>query len=134
MEIDNRLYKYVATEESHPDGSVIIEEGSHGNWVYLVLEGQVKVKKETPKGKLTITTLKAGSIFGELIFLQMGEGNRTASIVADGPVTVGLMDMDRLEKEFHELSPLLKQLIAVLSKRLQQSTERLVDYSMERRS
>lgn len=134
MEIDNRLYKYVANEESYPDGAVIIEEGSHGDWIYIVLEGQVKVKKETPKGQLTITTLKTGSVFGELIFLQRGEGNRTASIVADGPVTVGLVDMERLEREFRDLSPLLKQLISVLAKRLQQSTVRLVDYSLERRS
>jgi CRP-like cAMP-binding protein len=126
MAIDPELFKYVANEETYPDKAVIIKEGTHGDWVYLIIEGQVKVKKKAPKGMLTITTLMEGSVFGELIFLQMNKGKRTASVVADGPVTVGMLDMALLGKAYHSVSPLLKELISTLARRLQDSTSRLV--------
>lgn len=126
MTLDPKLLEYVISEEKYPDKATIIEEGTHGDWVYLVIAGQVKVSKKTPKGLLTLATLKEGSVFGELIFLQLGEGKRTASVVADGPVTLGLMDMVLLGKEYHSVSPLLKELISTLARRLQHSTSRLV--------
>ena len=100
MAIDSRLFQYVLSEESYPDKAVIVKEGTPGDWIYLLLEGRVHVKKKTPKGNIRMATLKEGTVFGELIFLQMTKGSRTATIVADGTVTVGLLDMDRLSQEF----------------------------------
>ena len=131
MAINPKLYKYIANEETYPDKAEIIKEDTHGDWVYLIMEGQVKVKKKTPKGKLTITVLKEGSVFGESIFLQMNKGKRTDSVVADGPVTVGILDMALLGKEYHSVSPLLKELISTLARRLQDSTSRLVSLTLE---
>ena len=45
MTIDGLLYGYVASEENYPDKAVIIEEGSKGDWVYVILKGSAKVKK-----------------------------------------------------------------------------------------
>ena len=126
MAVDSRLYKYIASQESFKNKAVIIEEGGHGNWVYAILEGQVKVKKKTPKGLLTVATLKEGAVFGELIFLQMSQGKRSASIVADGPVTVGLLNMELLDKEYSSVSPLLKKIFSNLTKRLQDTTDQLI--------
>lgn len=125
MNIDSKLFKYVAGEEAFLDKDVIIEEGSRGNWIYLVLEGKVKILKKTSKGRLILSTLTTGAIFGELIFLQMSEGKRTASAIADGPVTLGILDMEMLSKEYRSVSPLLKVLISALSQRVQEATEKL---------
>ena len=116
-------------EEDFPDKAFIVKEGAHGEWVYLLLKGRVTIKKKTPKGTLKIATLQEGAVFGELLFLQMKKGLRTAAIVADGPVTVGLLDMDRLSKEFRSISPLLKVLISSIAKRLQDATNHLVSIS-----
>jgi hypothetical protein len=56
----------------------------------------------------------------------MNEGKRSAAIIADGPVTVGLLDMELLSREYRAVSPLLKVLISSLARRLQDSTEQLV--------
>jgi CRP-like cAMP-binding protein len=133
MAVESRLLKYVKSEESYRPGSVIIREGAHGDWAYVVLEGRVKVQKKTPKGTVTLATLPNGAIFGELIFLQMEEGKRTASIVADGPVTAGLLDMELLAREFRAVSPLLKVLLSNLARRLQGSTDQLVSLLMKER-
>ena len=126
MGVNSKLFKYVVNEESFPDKALVIQEGNLGNWVYLLLEGKIKIQKNSPKGRLNLATLSPGAIFGELIFLQMREGHRTATAVADGPVTLGVLDMELLSKEYRSVSPLLKVLISNLARRLQESTEKLV--------
>jgi CRP-like cAMP-binding protein len=49
MAVDMNLMEYLASEFTCQDGSVIIEEGSKGDWIYVLLEGYAKVKKRTPK-------------------------------------------------------------------------------------
>ena len=66
MNIEPLMSAYLADHETYQSGDVIIEEGSKGDWVYIVLEGQVKVTKRTSVGMLTIDVLKKGSIFGEM--------------------------------------------------------------------
>jgi len=122
MAINGLVYGYVASEEEYPDKKKIIEENSQGSWVYVVLEGRVKVKKKTPKGSITIETLKEGAIFGEMALLDKTKGLRTATIVADGPVKIGVLDKDRLDNEFELLSPQLKDLIKTLVSRLEDTT------------
>ena len=58
MSIEPLMNAYLADHETYKSGDVIIEEGSKGDWVYIVLEGQVKVTKRTSVGMLTIDVLK----------------------------------------------------------------------------
>ena len=131
MALDPSLYSYILQEETYPDKAIIVKEGAPGDWVYLILEGRASVKKKTPNGQLKVASLKEGTVFGELIFLQIAKGPRTASIVADGSVTVGLLDMERLYKEFRSISPLLKVLISTIAERLQDATDHLVSISQQ---
>ena len=114
MPIDSVIYSYIEGHENYPDKAVIIEENAKGDWVYVVLKGQVKVKKKTPKGFVTVYTLKEGEIFGEIALFGKRKGVRTATIVADGPVEIGVLDKVRLDSEFQSLSPQLKSLISTL--------------------
>lgn len=127
MAMDPRLYSMVKAEENYPDKSVIIKEGAHGDWVYVVLEGRVKIQRRTEKGHLTLATLKEGAVFGELVLLQNQRSARTASVVSDGPVTVGLMDVNRLGSDLGKLTPMLRKLLATLATRLEEASQNLVD-------
>ena len=53
---------YIRDEEIHQDGTVIFEEGGFSDWVYVIIEGEVKVSKNTPKGKVTVATLGEGDL------------------------------------------------------------------------
>ena len=108
MAINSLVYKYVIDEESYPDNTAIIKEGSSGDWVYVVLNGKVKVKKKTPKRMVTISILKEGDIFGEIAFFQKGKVTRPSSVIADGPVKIGVLDNERLNSDWQSLSPQLK--------------------------
>ena len=124
MALESFLYGHIVKEEVFPDQTTIIEEGKYGDWVYVVMEGRVKTKKRTSKGMFTIDTLGEGAIVGEVPFLKKTDSLRTASIIADGQVKLGLLDKDRLEKEYEALSPQLKSLIRTIAIRLDETTKR----------
>ena len=131
MVIENFLYAYISQEERYDEGVVIIKEGSKGHWVYIVLDGTVKVKKKTSKGVVTIDTLTEGDIFGEMILWQTGQGTRTASVIAETKVRVGVLDTELLMKEYETISPRLKSLIGSLIQRLASTTQRVVKLAIE---
>ena len=84
------LHSYVVEETTYSDREVIIEEGSKGSWIYVILEGIAKVKKRTPKGMVTVDILREGEVFGEITFLEAGMSTRSASVIAaDGEVREG---------------------------------------------
>lgn len=123
MAIDSVVYGYMVDEQDYPDKKVIIEEGSIGDWVFIVLEGQVKMKKRTKKGIVTLGTLSEGSIFGEMPLFQKRDKARATSVEADGPVKVGILDTARLDREIEALSPQLRGLIRTLAKRFTETVE-----------
>ena len=131
MTVDQLVYAYVANEEIYPDKTVVIEEGSKGDWVYLVLEGQLRVKKSTAKGKVNVYTLKEGDILGEMLLLEPGKGVRTASVIADGPVRLGVLDTAQLVKDYNTISPQLKGLIKSLIQRLEETTDKVCTIAVE---
>jgi CRP-like cAMP-binding protein len=131
MTVDQLVYAYVANEETYPDKTVVIEEGSKGDWVYLVLEGQLRVKKSTAKGKVNVYTLKEGDILGEMLLLEPGKGVRTASVIAAGPVRLGVLDTAQLVKDYDTISPQLKGLIKSLIQRLEETTDKVCALAVE---
>ncbi len=134
MAIDQLVYAYVADEEAYSDKTVVIEEGSKGEWIYIVLEGQLKVKKRTPNGTvINIFTLKEGDIFGEKLLLEPGKGVRSASIIAEGPVRLGVLDTSQILRDYEMISPQLKGLIKSLILRLEETTEKICSMATKAR-
>jgi CRP-like cAMP-binding protein len=131
MTIEEFVYAYIAKEENYQDNEPIIKEGTSGGWVYIILEGHVKVKKLISRGSVTIDTLKEGDIFGEMILWHSGQGTRTASVIADGPVKVGILETEFLLKDYEKLSPRLKDLMKSLIKRLGETTQKAVILAVE---
>jgi CRP-like cAMP-binding protein len=124
--IDPSVYEFLAKEVTYPDGAVIVSEGGPGDWIYVILDGKAKVKKTTVKGQVTVDTLGEGEIFGEMALWQTQQRVRSASIVADGPVRLGVLDSERLRRDYEALSPRLKALIRTLILRLKETTDRVV--------
>jgi CRP/FNR family cyclic AMP-dependent transcriptional regulator len=125
MAIDNIIYAYIVKEEVIQPNVTILAEGAKGDWLFVVLEGKAKVKKRTPKKLVTLDTLGEGAIVGEMPFLLKTHQLRTASIVSDGVVKLGILDKERLEREYESLSPQLKSLIKTLVLRLKETTKKV---------
>ena len=125
MNIEPFVYDYVIDEVDYSDGTVIIEEGSRGKWIYTVLEGKVRVVKKTPTGTVCVDTLGAGEIFGEVVFLEGSEGPRSASVIAHGEVKVGMLDTERLGRDYQTMSPRLRALFRSLMMEVKEVTSRV---------
>ena len=128
MAIDPVLLAYVASEETYSDRETIIQEESKNNWVYVILEGSVKIQKKTSRGLVTLGTLKKGAVLGEMAFLTAGKGVRSVSAVATGGhVRVGLLDSQRLLRDYEAVSPRLKDFMNLLIKRLRAANDRVCE-------
>ena len=92
------------------------------DWVYVIMEGQVKVTKNTSRGKVTVAKLGEGEFIGELEFLDMGKEPRSATVVAEGEVKLGVIDRDKLRREYDSLSPDFRKIIRTLVQRLRRIT------------
>lgn len=69
-----------ATEVNHPEGDVIVQEGSTGVGFHLILEGQARVTI----GGRSRAVLGPGDYFGEISLIDGGP--RTATVTAETPV------------------------------------------------
>jgi CRP-like cAMP-binding protein len=127
MSVRSEVLGYVVSEESYEDKAVIVKEGSVGDWVYVILKGRVKIKKQTSGGLLTIDTLSEGNFVGEMAMLKHSNSKRTAWAVADGPVELGVLDSVRLAQEWESQPPKIKKLISNLIQNIEESTQKAAD-------
>jgi len=122
----------------YEDGELILMEGGESDRnVYVLLEGQARVSKETDKGQVTLALLEEGDIFGEASFLAQRYGARTASVAAKGNAKVGILNQGKLSAEYDNLSPLFQRMLIELAERFSKTTtlaSRLAARRMERPS
>ncbi len=76
-----------------PDGAEILAEGEPGEDFYVLISGEVEVRR----GATVVDCLSAGASFGEIGFLLRG-GARTATICARGEVVVLKLRASLLER------------------------------------
>jgi len=69
----------IAYEETFEAGQAIMNEGDFGDFMYIVVDGQVRVHK----GGKTILTLDAGAPVGELAVLDPEPRSASVSAVTD---------------------------------------------------
>ncbi len=128
MAVNQSVYAYIVEEKTYPEGAVIIHEGARNDWVYVILEGNVKIRKRAPRGEVTLTLLKEGAIIGEMAFLSGSGTTRSVSVVAvNGPVRVGVLDIEHLRRDYETVSPRMRNLISALVKRLYSANEKVCD-------
>jgi CRP/FNR family transcriptional regulator len=123
-------FSRVAVARSFPAGTRVFHEGDHSDACYIVREGSFRVTREHSDGRaITLATLAAGDIFGELAMLD-GEV-RSASVEA-------LTDGELLALPAGEVRALLARhpeitvkLIAALVRRLRTANERISRQSFQ---
>ncbi len=113
----------IVNEIQFQDGDYIFKEGSYGDWIYVILSGQVEIAKYCRGKKVTIETLKEGEVFGEMSFVDRTP--RSASAVAKGKVSIGILDRNLLDNEYNRLSQDLRFVFKALVKRLRETTNKV---------
>jgi len=122
----------ISIEESYRDGQMIFEEGSHGDWIYIVESGEIELIKSYYGRDTVIETLGVGEIFGEIAFLA--NTPRTAGARAKGETTIGIFDRKFLDNEFNKLSASFQAIIKRLALRFKSAAEAAVQSQVRRNS
>ena len=126
MKIDKTTYsRNVQTLGNH---EIIFREGESGRHMYVILEGQVEIRKRTgEKTTRTMITLKQGDIFGEMAVVE-GKGRSATAIAA---TDCRLLRLD--EEAFYDLvqknPDFAVKMIKTLSSRLR-SADTLIEEVM----
>lgn len=112
-----------------PSGRTIIEEGSYGDSLYVILDGAVKVhKQDFYGGKEVITTLHGGDHFGEVSLFD--EAPRSAAVTTIKPSRLLVLSRDDLRMVMLEdpelAASIYENLIADLCNRLRETNEHLI--------
>ncbi len=91
-----RLASLLVPREFAAD-SVIFEQGSAGNELFIIGEGEVEILKKTEEGdSLTLAELGPGDFFGEMAFVD--QSPRSAAAVARTPLKVHVLPSGSLER------------------------------------
>ncbi len=115
----------IASYETFQDGQVIFEDGSSGDWIYVLDEGEVEISKIVGGRKIIVELLKAGDIFGEMAYID--KTPRSATATAKGKAVVGIVDRVFFDKEFNKLSADFQQMLKTVAFRLRKTTERSLE-------
>jgi len=110
-------------------GVEIIREGDGGDFMLMVLEGEVEVHKRdrwnTPQ---LLATVEAGRTLGEMSMID-GEA-RFATCIATQPVVFAVLDRENLARIIVEQpllgAKILMELVLMLSQRLRATSQRLL--------
>jgi CRP/FNR family transcriptional regulator, cyclic AMP receptor protein len=119
----------IASYETFQDGQEIFTEGSNGDWIYMVEEGEVEISKKVEGRKIVIGTMKPGEIFGEMAYID--KTPRSATATAKGKAEVGILDRDFFDREFNKLSGDFQGMIKTVAGRLRMTTEKLLALMQE---
>ena len=111
----------IASYETFQDGQIIFQEGSHGDWIYVVDEGAVEISKSVVGEKKIVEILKPGDIFGEMAYIA--KIPRTATATACGATIVGLIDRNFFDQEFNKLSADFQLMLKTVAFRLRKTTD-----------
>ena len=116
-------YMYVVDEEEFFEGTEILTEGNYGNWIYVILEGQVEISKETEKGPIKILRLSDGAYVGSIASFLSEGSVRSATVTAVGRVQLGMLDSQRLVNEYAAMSAEMRAVVKSLDNRLSRVTD-----------
>jgi len=101
-------------------GQVIFGEGEPGREMYVIIAGEVEIRKKTAGASTkTLTVLRAGDLFGEMALVE--EKPRSASAVAVKATRLLVMNEGLLDSMLDRNPDFARKLIRVLSERLRKA-------------
>lgn len=118
----------VCKEEKFVSGEYIFHEGEHGNRLYLIVEGEVRISRDVPgSGEEALAILKPGALFGEMAVFDRSE--RSTHAISNGgttALTITRPDFEMLLDFNREMAyKVLWSVTRVLSGRLRNTNDSL---------
>lgn len=118
----------VCKEEHFTSGEYIFREGEHGNRLYLIVDGEVRISRDVPgSGEEALAVLKSGALFGEMAVFDRTE--RSTHAISNGGatlLTISRPDFEMLLDFDREMAyKVLWSCVRLLSSRLRSTNDSL---------
>lgn len=103
-----------SNEVTRDAGTVLVDQGDMGREAFVVIDGTATVKRNGRK----VGTLGPGDAIGELSLLD--HGPRTATVTADGPITLLVLSAREFRGIIEEVPGLAHKLLGQLASRVRE--------------
>jgi hypothetical protein len=115
--------------EKVPQWAVIVKQGDPGDTMYLIIQGELRVRMNVLGKETILTTLGPGEFFGDISLFD--HGPRSADVVANTDsmvLKITARAFEELSKKAPELAtPFLRNIGQTLSARIRADNKRLSD-------
>ena len=108
-----KLLAFMSERAGFDDGKVLFRQGDPGDAAYLIIDGQVEIVLEGPAGPVTVATLGANDIVGDMAILTGAP--RAATVRAKGRLVALRIAKDpfmRMVREFPNMAVSIMQELA----------------------
>jgi CRP-like cAMP-binding protein len=118
----------ISTRRELPGGASVFTEGSHGDEMFVVLSGRVRISKRLPGvGEEALAILEPGAYFGEMAMID--DSPRSADALAHTSCVLAVVKREELEQlmfvDKDLANVLLWTLVRTLSGRLREMNEKI---------
>ncbi len=101
-------------------GQVIFKEGDHGEQMFIIIQGEVEIRKRTSMDTArTLSTFKPGDVFGEMALIE--NKPRSATAVATKASRMLIMNEPLFMAMIERNPDFARKMIQVLSERLRKA-------------
>ncbi|HEX7469359.1 MAG TPA: cyclic nucleotide-binding domain-containing protein [Verrucomicrobiae bacterium] len=112
-----------------PQWTAIVKQGDHGDTMYLILDGELRVRVMVGDRESILATLTIGEFFGDISLFD--HGPRSADVIANSDATVLKISsaaFEKLSKEAPEVAaPFLLAIGKTLTARIRADNKRYTD-------
>ena len=124
-----KLLAFMSERVGYDAGKVVFRQGDRGDAAYLIIDGEADILIDTPNGPLTVATLGANDIVGEMAIL--GDVPRNASVRAKGRLVALRIARDPFMRMVREFPNMAVSIMRELAHRLELTNNRLLAATTE---
>jgi CRP/FNR family transcriptional regulator, cyclic AMP receptor protein len=124
-----KLLAFMSERVGYDAGKTLFHQGDQADAAYLIIEGEADIIIETPTGPLTVATLGANDIVGEMAIL--GDVPRTATVRAKTRLVALRIAKDPFMRMVREFPNMAVSIMRELAHRLELTNKQLLSATSE---
>lgn len=118
-----KLLAFMSERVGFDPGKIVVRQGDPADAAYLIIEGEAEVVVATPAGPLTVATLGANEIFGEIAILC--NVPRNATVRAKGRLIALRIPKEPFMRMVREFPTMAVSIMQELAQRLTSTNNQL---------
>jgi CRP/FNR family cyclic AMP-dependent transcriptional regulator len=121
----------ITSEKVYSRKSIVFHEGDHGDTLYIIKAGRIKIAKVAIDGReKTLCILQSGDFFGEMAIFDNQPRSATAEAI-DNDVHLFTISKGDFERIIHEYPSIALRIMQDLTRRIRQINQQVEDLAFK---